>query len=115
MLAAAVALLVIGPFAAKNEIAQARGMDKLVALTPLCVALPLAVFGALHFAGEKFVVGLVPRYMPWHLFWVYFVGFALIAASLSIATQILVRWSGLLFGIMMFLFVAMLYIPGAIA
>jgi uncharacterized membrane protein len=34
---------------------------------------------------------------------------------LSIATKIQVRWSGLFFGIMMFLFVAMLMIPGALA
>jgi hypothetical protein len=46
---------------------------------------------------------------------VYFVGFALIAASLSIATKRQVRWSGLLFGSMMFLFVAMLHLRGAIA
>jgi uncharacterized membrane protein len=56
----------------------------------------------------------VPSYMPWRLFWVYFVGVALIAASLSIATRIQVRWSGLLLGVMMFLFVAMLYFPGAL-
>jgi uncharacterized membrane protein YphA (DoxX/SURF4 family) len=53
--------------------------------------------------------------MPWRLVWAYFVGFALLAASLSIATKIQVRWSGLLFGIMMFSFVAMLIIPGALA
>jgi hypothetical protein len=53
--------------------------------------------------------------MPWRLFWVYFVGCALIAASLSIATKIEVRWSGLLFGIMMFLFVAMIHLRGALA
>ena len=44
----------------------------------------------------------------------YFVGFALIAASLSIGTKSQVRWSGLLFGTMMFLFVAMLHFPGAV-
>ena len=58
---------------------------------------------------------MVPAYMPWRLFWAYFVGVALLAASLSIATKIQVRWSGLLFGIMMFLFVAMLHIPRAFA
>jgi uncharacterized membrane protein len=86
-----------------------------VALSNLCFAIPLAVFGALHLFGAQFVIGLVPRYMPWRLFWVYFVGCALIAASLSIATRIAVRWSGLLFGIMMFLFVAMIHLPGALA
>jgi uncharacterized membrane protein YphA (DoxX/SURF4 family) len=53
--------------------------------------------------------------MPWKLFWAYFFGFALLAASLSIATKIQVRWSGLLFGIAMFCFVAMLDIPGSLA
>jgi uncharacterized membrane protein len=56
----------------------------------------------------------VPPYMPWRMFWVYSVGCALIAASLSVATRIGVRWSGLLFGIMMFLFVAMIHLPGAL-
>ena len=114
MSAAVLALLVIGLLAAKNDIAQARGLDKIVALTHLCFAIPLAAFGAEHLSGAKFLVNLVPPYMPWRLFWAYFVGFALIAASLSIATKIQVRWSGLLFGIMMFLFVAMIHLPGAV-
>ncbi|PYX37787.1 MAG: hypothetical protein DMG81_13355, partial [Acidobacteria bacterium] len=111
MSAAGVALLVVGLLAAKNEIAQARGLDKIVALTNLCFAIPLAVFGAEHLSAGKFMIDLVPPYMPWRLFWIYFVGFALIAISLSIATRILVRWSGLLFGVMMFLFVAMIHFP----
>jgi uncharacterized membrane protein len=114
MSAAGVALLVIGLLAAKNDIVQAPGLDKIVALTNLCFALPLATFGAEHLSDQGSLMGLVPPYMPWRSFWVYFVGLALIAASLSIATKIQVRWSGLLFGIMMFLFVAMLHFPGAV-
>jgi uncharacterized membrane protein len=114
MSAACLALLVIGLLAVKNDIARARGIDKIVALTPLCFAIPLVAFGALHFAAAKSMLEMVPSYMPWRMFWVYFVGAGLIAASLSIATRIQVRWSGLLLGIMMFLFVAMLYIPGAL-
>ena len=53
--------------------------------------------------------------MPMRLFWIYFVGVALIVAAVSIATKIQVRWSGLLFAIMMFLFVAMIHLPGALA
>ena len=114
MCSAGIALFVIGALAAKNEMAEARRLDKIVALSNLCVAIPLAVFGALHLFGPGFVVGIVPEYMPWRSFWVYSVGCALIAASLSIATKIGVRWSGLLFGIMMFLFVAMIHLPGAL-
>jgi uncharacterized membrane protein len=115
MCSAGIALFMIGMWAAKGEIAAAHGLDQIVALSNVCFAIPLAVFGALHLFGAQFVIGLVPRYMPWRLFWVYFVGGALIAASLSIATKIAVRWSGLLFGIMMFLFVAMIHLPGALA
>jgi len=112
---AGIVLLLIGVVAAKNEIAEARGLDKIVALSNLCFAIPLAVFGAEHLFGPELFVALVPVYMPWRLFWVYFIGCSLIAASLSIATKTRVRWSGLLFGIMMFLFVAMIHLPGALA
>jgi uncharacterized membrane protein len=111
---AIVALLAIGLLAAKNDLVQARGLDKIVALTNLCFAIPLAAFGAEHLSAPKSLMQLVPPYMPGRLFWAYFVGFALVAASLSIATKIYVRWSGLLFGVMMFLFVAMIHFPGAV-
>jgi uncharacterized membrane protein len=114
MSAAGLALLVIGLWAARNDIAQAHGLNRIVALTNLCFAIPLAVFGAEHFALGNSMIGLVPPYMPGRLSWIYIVGVALIIASLSIATKIQVRWSGLLFAIMMFLFVAMIHLPGAI-
>src|SRR5271168_3905341 len=112
---AGVSLFLIAVWAAKGDIARASGLDKIVALSNLCFAIPLAVFGAEHLAAARGIMLGVPSYMPWRLFWAYFVGFALLAASLSIATKIQVRWSGLLFGIMMFLFVAMLHLPRALA
>lgn len=111
MSAAGLALLAIGLWAAKRDIARARGIDR---IAHLCFAIPLAVFGAEHLSSPQSMLALVPSYMPWRMFWVYFVGLALIAASLSIATRRQVRWSGLLFGAMMFLFVAMLHLPAAV-
>ncbi|MGC1872407.1 MAG: hypothetical protein WA700_15730 [Acidobacteriaceae bacterium] len=115
MCSAGVLLFLIGLWAAKSEIVRAYRLDKFVAATNLCFAIPLAVFGALHLANIAFVLPAVPDYMPWRLFWAYLVGVALLAASLSIATKIQVFWSGLLFGAMMFLFVLMSDLPGAIA
>ena len=112
---AGITLLVIGALATKNDVANARGLDKIVALSNLFFGLPLAVFAAEHFSAAEGISQLVPKFMPWPLFWTYLVGVALLAASLSIATKIQVRWSGLLFGIMMFLFVAMMDLPGTLA
>jgi uncharacterized membrane protein len=114
MCAAGIVVFLVGAWCAQTDVAAARGLDKIVAVANLCFAVPLAVFGALHLFGPQFVQELVPKYMPGRMFWVYFVGCALIAASLSIAGRIGVRWSGLLVGIMMFLFVAMLYLPSAL-
>jgi len=115
MSSAGVVLLVIALWSKKQDLSRARGIDRIVYLGGLCFAIPLAAFGAEHLSGARFIMELVPAYMPWRLFIAYFVGVALIAASLSIATRVGVRWSGLLFGIMMVLFVAMIHFPGALA
>ena len=114
MCSAGIVLFLVALWSAKTDIARAGGLDKVVVLSNLCFAVPLAVFGAEHFSFAKFIMLSVPSYMPWRLFWACFIGVALLAASLSIATKIQVRWSGLLFGIMMVFFVAMLHIPRAL-
>jgi uncharacterized membrane protein len=112
---AGILLFLIALWAAKADVARAGGLDKVIALGNLCFAIPLAVFGAEHFAAARGIMQGVPKFMPWPLFWTYFVGVGLVAAALSIATKIQVRWSGLLFGCMMFLFVAMMDLPGTLA
>ncbi len=91
MSATGLALAVTGLTAVKNELAQARGMEKLVTLTHLCFAVPLSVFGAEHLSSAQAMLALAPRYTPGRMFWVYFAGMALVAASPSIATKIQVR------------------------
>jgi hypothetical protein len=91
---AGILIFFVALWAARDDIAEARGLDKVVALSNLCFAAPLAVFGALHLAAARALMTMVPSYTPWPLFWAYFFGFALLAASLSIATKIQVRWSG---------------------
>ena len=115
MCSAGVLVFLVGLWAARADVARARGLDKIVALDNLSFAVPLAVFGALHIAAVNSIAPLVPKYMPWRLFWAYFVGFALLAAALSIATKIQVRWSGLLFGIMMFIFATLMDFRAAFA
>jgi uncharacterized membrane protein len=112
---AGVVLLVIGIMTAKDDIERVDGLEKVVALSNLCFAAPLAVFAAEHFSAAQGISQIVPKFMPWPLFWTYLVGAALLTASLSIALKRQVFWSGLLFGVMMFLFVTMMDVPGTVA
>src|SRR5579864_7646506 len=71
---AGLVLFVIGILAAKGAFIEARGLDKVVALGNLCFAAPLAVFGAEHFSAAQGISQIVPKFMPWPLFWTSFVG-----------------------------------------
>ena len=103
--------LVAGIFAFRKDVGAARGWDKLIALDCLFIAVSLAVFAPEHFGGPMDVKDMVPSWMPWHLFWVYFVGCALFAAAASLTVKKCVRLSTTLLGLMFFLFVCILHIP----
>jgi uncharacterized membrane protein len=106
------AILIIGiVMARKYNVGQAHGLDRIVFLGPLLLAIAMAVFGADHFVAAPFVAKIVPSWIPGHLFWAYFVGVALIAAAFSLVTKIQPRLSAALLGIMIFLFVLLIHIP----
>jgi uncharacterized membrane protein YphA (DoxX/SURF4 family) len=91
---------------------KARGFDKLIVFGPLFYAAPLAAFGTEHFTLTAAVASLVPKCIPWHLFWAYFVGACFIAAGLSLATKIQARLSASLLALTFFLFVVLMDAPG---
>ncbi len=105
-------LLAIGlPFVLKYDVPQARGLDKLMPFGRLFYAIPIAAFAGEHFTIAKFMAPMVPSWIPAHLFWIYFVGVALVAAALSIVVKKYAQLSATLFGIMMCLFVVLIHIP----
>ena len=91
---------------------NARGFDKLILFGPLFYAAPLAAFGTEHFTFTAAIASLVPRWIPWHLFWAYFVGACFIAAPLSLMTRIQARLSASLLALTFFLFVVLMDAPG---
>ncbi len=107
--------LVAGVFILREEISAARGWDKLITLGCVFLAVPLAVFGTDHLCGPEPIQGIIPSWMPAHLFWTYFVGGALLAAATSLTARKFVRLSSTLLGLMFFLFVCMMHIPNALA
>jgi len=95
----------------RNELLHKRGLDRAVVLGPLFLAVPMAVFGADHFIAAKIVAAMVPSWIPGHLFWVYFVGVALIAAALSIVTRQYSVLAATLLSAMIFSFVLLISVP----
>jgi uncharacterized membrane protein YphA (DoxX/SURF4 family) len=90
---------------------KARGWDRLILFGPLFYAAPLAAFGTEHFTLTKAIASIVPRWIPWHLFWAYFVGACFIAAALSLVTKIQARLSASLLALTFFLFVVLMDAP----
>jgi uncharacterized membrane protein len=109
-----VVYLAAGVFIARREFLSARGLEKLVSLACIFIAVSLAVFAPEHFRGPEFVQSMVPSWMPAHLFWAYFVGCALLAAATSLTLRMRVGLSSMLLGLMFVLFVCMLYLPSAL-
>ncbi len=115
MCLAGLVYFVAGVLILRNEIGAARGWDKLIIWGPLFIAVSLAVFAPEHFGGPMRVSDMIPSWMPWHVFWAYFVGCALFAAATSLTVRKFVRLSSTLLGLMFFLFVCMMHIPNALA
>ena len=91
---------------------KARGFDKLILFGPLFYAAPIAAFGTEHFTLTAVIASLVPRWIPWHVFWAYFVGACFIAAGFSLVTGIQARLAASLLGLTFFLFVVLMDAPG---
>jgi uncharacterized membrane protein len=109
-------LLIIGLIKIfKTELPKMHGLDKILPFGRLFFTIPLAVFGTEHFTNTADIAQIVPSWMPAHVFWVYFVGIGLIAAALSITVEIQAPLAATLVGVMFFLFVCMMDIPGLMA
>jgi len=90
---------------------KARGLEKLILLGPIFYAAPVAGFGTEHFTLTEAVASIIPAWIPWHMFWVYFLGACFIAAALSVVTRIQARLSASLLALTFFLFVAFMDAP----
>ena len=80
----------------------------------LLYAIPMAVYGGDHFVEAKFVASIVPPWIPWHLFWAYFVGVALVVAAMAIAADRLTTLAATMLGAMILSFALLLHLPGLI-
>jgi len=86
-------------------------LNKPVTLGRMLFAISMIVFGAQHFMYAAFIATLIPTWIPFHLFWVYFTGTGLIAAGFAIATGLLAPLGSNCLGIMFLLWFLVLHSP----
>jgi uncharacterized membrane protein YphA (DoxX/SURF4 family) len=108
----AIFVIGLGTMFLRGDWQRARGFDKLILFGPVFYAAPLAAFGTEHFTLTEVIASIIPAWIPWHHFWVYFVGACFIAAALSMVTGIQARLSASLLALNFFLFVVLMDIPG---
>ena len=90
---------------------KARGLERVILFGPIFYAAPLAAFGTEHFTFTAAIASMVPAFVPWHMFWAYFIGACFIVAALSMVTGILARLAASLVALNFFLFVMLMDLP----
>ena len=75
-------------------------------------AVPLAVFGLMHFAFAKAMQGMVPSYIPGGIFWVYATGAALVAAAVSFIINKQIKIAGISLAVFLFIIIVTVHVPG---
>lgn len=115
MYVAAFVVLVVGLIRISGELSTHKGAEKIMPFGRLFFAIPLAVFGTEHFTITAAVASLVPRWIPFPVFWAYLTGAAFILAAISIVTLVQARLAAFLVGITMLVFVLVMDMPGVVA
>jgi uncharacterized membrane protein len=93
----------------------AKALERFIPLGRFFLAAFLMLGGILHFIYAQRVSTLVPAWIPWHMFWTYFSGCALIAGGLGIIVPWTTRLAATLSAGMIFIWFVTLHIPRALA
>jgi uncharacterized membrane protein len=92
-----------------------RVFEEMTRFVPLALGAFLAYCGALHFPYAKYVAGLIPPWIPGHMFWTYFAAVALIAGGIGLLVPQTARLAATMSGIMLISWFFLVHIPLAIS
>lgn len=88
---------------------------QLISLGTVLFAITITSFGVNHFLFATEASGYIPSWIPYHLFWMYFTGTALLFSGIAIIFKIKLKFVSTLLGLMIFTWFIILHIPRIIA
>jgi putative oxidoreductase len=77
-------------------------------------ALVIGFFGVNHFLNGTGFQNTIPSFLPYHIFWVYLTGAALIAAAISFLTGKQTKLAGLFLFVFLIIIVLTIHLPAVI-
>jgi hypothetical protein len=108
------AFVIAGCFPGKNESSIIRFLGRLMPFGAIIFAITIVSFSIDHFLYAKEAADYVPSWIPYHLFWMYFAGIALLGSGIAILLKIKTGLFAFLLGIMIFLWFVSLHTPRVI-
>jgi hypothetical protein len=98
-------------FPEKNKNGLIRSLNKLAPFGTILFSITIISFSVDHFLFADAAKDYVPSWIPYHLFWMYFAGIALLGSGIAIILKISVRLFAFLLGAMIFTWFIILHIP----
>lgn len=87
-------------------------MKKFLALiSKIIFAVPFLCFGIFHLMKAKGMAGMVPDFLPFHLFWVIITGLCLIAAAFSLIINKYVKLAMFLLAVFLLVMILFMHLP----
>ena len=108
------AFVVAGSLPADSSVQKSvvlRFLQKLIPFGPFLFCTTMVLYGICHFLYTQPISGLVPAWIPGHMFWTYFGGSALILGGVTVTLKIKLNITAFLLGLMILIWLFIIHIP----